>query len=57
MILEPMRDHIIHHVSPFQDHMPISQDHVGESSSLQFGYNLALGLGQVDLGFLRVILS
>ena len=48
---------MIYHVSPFQDHMPISQDHVGESSSLQFGYNLALGLGQVDLGFLRVILS
>jgi len=38
-------DHVIDHVIISHGHVPTSQGHVGESLSLLFDYNLALGLG------------
>ena len=49
--------HVIGHMMSSLDHVPVSQDHVGGSSSSQPGYNLALGAGRVDLGFSCVIPS
>jgi len=57
VLLRLVRDHVIHHVSLSQGHVPDSQDHVGESSSSLSGYNLALGSGRVDLGRLCAIPS
>jgi len=57
VLLRLVRDHVIRHMSLSQDHVPASQDHMGESSSLQLGCNLALGSGWVDLGLLRAIPS
>jgi len=48
---------VLYHMSPFQDHVLVSQDHMGESSSSQFGCNLALGSGRVDLELSCVIPS
>jgi len=45
------------HMISSWDHVPISQDHVGVSSSSLSGYSLALGLGWVDLGVSRMIPS
>ena len=56
-----LRDHVIRHVMGHMmfswDHVPVSQDHVGVSSSLLFGYNLALGRGWVDLVVSRMLPS
>ena len=51
--------HVFGHVTweVLGDHVPVSQDHVGVSSSSLSGYSLALGLGWVDLGVSRVIPS
>ena len=49
--------YVIGHMISSQDHVPVSQDHVGVSSSSLSGYNSALGLGWVDLGVSRTILS
>jgi len=56
---EVLGDHVICHVMGHMmfswDHVPVSQDHVGASSSLLSGCSLALGLGWVDLGVSRMI--
>jgi len=49
--------HMVGQVIASQGHMPASQGHVGESSFLLSGYNLALGPGWVDLGVSHVIPS
>jgi len=49
--------HVMGHMISSWDHVPVSQDHVGVSSSLLSGYSLALGLGWVDLGVSRMIPS
>ena len=54
-------DHVIrpvmgHMISPW-DHVSVSQDHMGVSSSSLSGYSLALGLGWVDLGVSHMIPS
>ena len=49
--------HVMGHMMFSWDHVPVSQDHVGVSSSLLSGYSLALGLGWVDLGVSRMIPS
>ena len=48
VLLDVLRDHVMHHmigqVIASQGHMPVSQGYMGKSSSLPFGYSLALGL-------------
>jgi len=48
---------MIGHMIGSQGHVPVSQNHVGKSSSLLFDYSLALGAGWVDLEVYRVIPS
>jgi len=48
---------MICYVLLFQNYVPISQDLVGKSLSSRFGYNLAFGLGRVDLELLCAIPS
>jgi len=54
-------DHVIHHMIGHLmfswDHVPVSQDHMGVSSSSLSGYSLALGLGWVDFGVSHMIPS
>ena len=57
MVPMQVRDHVMSHVLLFQGHVPVSQDHVGESLSLLFGCSLALGVDLVDLGVLHSIPS
>ena len=57
VVLMRVRDHMVSHMLSSQGHMPISQGHVGESSSLLFGYSLALGVDLVGLEVLHPIPS
>ena len=45
VVLMWVRDHVMSHVLLSQGHVPVSPGHVEESSSLLFGYSLALGAG------------
>jgi len=57
LVLIQVRDHVISHMLPSQGHMPVSQGHMEKSSSLLFGYSLALGADRVDLGVSHLIPS
>jgi len=54
---EVLGDHVMGHMMSSWDHVSVSQDHMGVSSSSLSGYSLALGLGWVDLGVSRMIPS